>query len=89
MRHFDARAGVRCVSDSTVSVANSVHQKVAESMNHIQSSEHLSEKEKEEKEEEEEEEEEGKPQGTAQGRQGAATRSPAATSAASQLRWIS
>ena len=80
MRHFDARAGVRCVSGSTVSVANSVHQKVAESMNHIQSSEHLSEKE---------EEEEGKPQGTAQGRQGAATRSPAATSATSQLRWIS
>ena len=52
MRHFDARAGVRCVSDSTVSVANSVHQKVAESMNHIQSSEHLSEKEEEEEEEE-------------------------------------
>ena len=48
MSHFDARAGVRCVSDSTVSVANSVHQKVAESMNHIQSSEHLSEKEEEE-----------------------------------------
>ena len=47
MRHFDAQAGVRCVSDSTVSVANSVHQKVAESMNHIQSSEHLSEKEEE------------------------------------------
>ena len=57
IQHFDARAGVRCVSDSTVSVATSVHQKLAESMNHILASEAK------------------KPQGTAQGRQGAATRS--------------